>query len=125
MALRQTRAVDDGAVADVAVLLDHRVRLGKTVHDAAILDIGAGLDHQTPEIAAQAGRGADVHACAYVHVADQHRARMHIGIRMHDGGEAVDGIDFDHEDVARGKAFILLLLVYALKLQFLTLEPIS
>jgi acyl-CoA thioesterase len=37
---------------------------------------------------------------------------------MHNGRETVDGIDFDHEDVARGKAAILLLLVYALKPQF-------
>ena len=46
---------------------------------------------------------------------------MNIRIWMHDGREAVDGIDFDREGVARGKGFILLLLVYALKPQFLTL----
>lgn len=41
---------------------------------------------------------------------------MDIGVNDRD--EAVDAKHFDHEDRARGKALILLLLVYILKPQF-------
>ena len=41
------------AVADMAVLLDHRVGAGEAVHHAGVLQVGAFLQHQPSEVAAQ------------------------------------------------------------------------
>ena len=82
-----------GAVADMAVFLDHGIGTGETVHHAGILQVGAGFQDQPAEIAAQAGTGADIAARADDHVADQHGAGVNIGRRIDDRNDAVDGIN--------------------------------
>ncbi len=85
-----------GAMADMAVRLDHRVAAGKTVHDTSVLQVGALFQDQAAEVAAQRCQWADVAARADDHVADQHRTGMHIGAGVNDRRDAVDFIYFDH-----------------------------
>ncbi|MNS99754.1 hypothetical protein D3C72_1341660 [compost metagenome] len=85
-------AVQDRAVADVAVDLHHRVVVGKAVDAAVVLHVGAFLQDDAAEVSAQAGAGADITVGADDHVADQHGCGMHVGARVDDRNHAVDGI---------------------------------
>ena len=89
-------AVEDRTVADMAVLLDDRVGVGKAVHDAGVLEVGAGAQLQAAEIAAQRGGGADIAARVHDHVADQDRGGVDEGGGVDDGDDAVDGVDVGH-----------------------------
>jgi hypothetical protein len=89
-------AMQDGAMADMAVFFDHRIGAGKAMHDAAILDVGAALQDQSAEIAAQRSARPDITAGADDDVADQHGRGVDEGLRMNHRNDAVDGIDLGH-----------------------------
>jgi hypothetical protein len=86
--------VEHGAVADVAVLLDHCVLVREAVDRAVVLHVGAALEHDAAEVAAQARAGPDIAAGADDHVADQHGRGMDVGggiDHRHDAFECIAG----------------------------------
>jgi len=91
----------DRAVADMAVFLDHRVGMGKTMHDAAVLQIGAAFQDQTAEIPAQRGARPDIATGPDDDIADQDSGWMDKGFVVNHRNDAVDGIDIGH-DLPRG-----------------------
>jgi hypothetical protein len=101
--LAHDAAMQDGAMADVAIFLDDGVAAGKAVHYTAVLHVGAGTDEQATEVAAQAGTGTDVGARTDVHVTDQHGRRMNIGARIDHRHDAVDCIDFHWVNAPQGQ----------------------
>jgi hypothetical protein len=88
-----TATVQHGTVADVAVFANDGVGTGKAMHDTGILEVGAAFEDQPPEIAAQAGAGADIAARADDDITDQDGGRMDEGRRVDHGHDAVDRID--------------------------------
>ncbi|KJN23877.1 hypothetical protein SS14_20225 [Enterobacter bugandensis] len=77
-------AVQDGAVADMPLLLHHRVLLRETVHHAIILNVRAIFHHDTAKITAQAGIRANINAFTQNYVANQHRRWVNIAlVRYH------------------------------------------
>ena len=71
-------AMQDGAVADMAVPLHHHIHAREGVGGAAFLNVGPLSDQDAAKIAAQAGQRADIAAGADLHVADQHRFGMDV-----------------------------------------------
>src|SRR5690606_34853242 len=89
-------AVQHRSVADMAVHVDDCVVIGDAVHHAGVLYVGAGFHDDAPEIAPQAGKGADIGVRPHDDVSDQHGAGMHVRGGIDDGRQAVDGIDSQH-----------------------------
>ncbi len=79
-------------MADMTVLLDHRILAGKAVHDAIVLHVRSGLQDDAAEIAAQRGARPDIAAGADDHVADQGRGRVNEGIRIDDRDHRLEAI---------------------------------
>ncbi|BAO62505.1 hypothetical protein PPC_3158 [Pseudomonas protegens Cab57] len=57
----------------MAVALDHRIAVGKTMHHTRILQVCPLLQNDPPKIAPQAGQRADVTMGADNHITNQHR----------------------------------------------------
>src|SRR5690606_2350872 len=99
------RTVDDGAVPDVALLFHHAIEVGCRVHHAVVLHVRVGLHHDAAEIAAQHRTRPDVAPRADDDVADQHRARVHPGLRVDHRDDALESVYGRSHDAGPGKAF--------------------
>jgi len=85
--------MQDCAVSNVTIFLDHGVGSRESVHDTGILQVGAGFQNQAAEVAAQAGAGADIAVGADDDVANQHGTGMNVGSGINDRHNAVDGVN--------------------------------
>ena len=63
-------AMQDGAMANVTIDLNHGFAIRKPVHHAAILNIGPFFDHNPTKVATQACQGSDITTRADDHVTD-------------------------------------------------------
>jgi hypothetical protein len=77
----------------MTIFLNDRIGAGKAVHDAGILQVGSCFQNQSPEIAAQAGTGADIAIRANNHIADQYGTGVNIGAGINDWNDAVYGVN--------------------------------
>src|SRR3546814_7667501 len=89
-----------GAVAYVAVYIDQRVAFSYAMNNTAGLDVGPLLDRDAGKVAPQARQRAYVHARPDNDIADQYGRWMHISAGIHNGRNAINGIDFKHGRVS-------------------------
>ena len=85
-------AVKDCAVPDMPVFMHDGVGIAITVHDAAILKVSARLKNQTPIVAAQRCKRADIDAGTDDDIANQHGAGMHVRLWMYYRNQAFKGV---------------------------------
>ena len=86
-------AVQNSAVADMALLFHHRILAWEAVHYAVVLYIGPVFDHDAAKIAAQAGVGPNIDPFAEDHVANQHRGRVDVTLLRHHRGQSINLIN--------------------------------
>ena len=86
----KVQPVQHGAVADVALRMQHAVGAGKRMDDAPVLHIRPGPDGDAAEVCAQAGERRDVAAGLHDDVTDQRGLRVDERGRADDRHHAVD-----------------------------------
>src|SRR5690606_22120588 len=89
-------SVQHGGMSDMPVFVDDGVLLRDTVNDASVLNIRPAFHLDAAEVATQGSKRPHINAGTDNDVADQDGARMNESSRIHDGCNAVDGIDLQH-----------------------------
>lgn len=87
-----TAAVQNSAMADVTIFLDHAILVGEAVHHTGVLNVAALAQNDAAEVASQHSMGADVAVFANNHIADQNSSGVDIGCFMNNGNQVFNGV---------------------------------